>query len=271
VPALTLYLTTTNDTLVTTARQFSSSAPTPESAVNGTTDTGPATPSAWYDVPSQGGASILTGGPAEPGAAQVDGFIFNSTVLEGATFSTGNWTPSIKIGIGALSVGDTVTYIFRLRLWKRSSAGVFTQIGADFVGASHLYSGAGGATPVDVGFTAQSITGFTLAVGDKLYIDILGDQVANNVITGGATFSLAENGGAADALVTPGYSVAGGGADNSGVFGGARDGFLRREFYNGDTSFAPHALVSSGQPAGVVVLPKRPVIILQSRQRAANF
>lgn len=190
---LTVYLTSTNDTLVTTAKQLTPSAPAGELS-NGS-KVGKST--GWGVLWAQGNSGAWAGGASEPTFGDVHGFILDSTLLEGQQIVAGSWSCSIKLSLNTSSLTATA----HVRVGARSSAGVYTQI-IDMATASSTIS-----TTASV-LTASGSTGAAtnFNVGDKLYVEVdLNITVASGSTT--ATAVLFFNGGANESIVTPGYQA----------------------------------------------------------------
>src|SRR5579859_5003080 len=192
--ALTVFLTSTNDTLVTTARQLTNSAPSSETSV--TNKTGKST--AWDDLDSQGDTGAWAAAASEPAfGAGATGFIWDVTTLEGQQILAGTWTFSVKLSTSS----GTVTADVHVRAGVRSSGGVFTQIldmvktGASITATAASFTGSG----------TGALTNFN--TGDKLWVEVLLNITANTSASTTATTSMFENGGAAEEVVTPGFQA----------------------------------------------------------------
>ena len=187
--ALTAYLGSTTDTLLTAAKQIVVAAPSSEVNVANTTKklTG------WGELQTVTGLSAWTAGSSEP-APSGQGSLWDVTTLEGQTIAAGTWTPSIKLA----SVG-TATANIHVRAYKYNG-GTYTLIG-DFILTGQLIS----ATATTYNPVAQSLSSVAFVTGDKLYIDYVCQiTVAGTSTTG--KIAIYENGGAAEQVVTPGYA-----------------------------------------------------------------
>jgi hypothetical protein len=188
--ALTAYLTSTTDTLLTTAKQITAVAPSSETSVANT----------CKKLTGWGELFTVTGQTAWPalgsiGAPSGEGALWDVTTLEKQRIAAGTWTPKVK-----LVVSSGLTAAIHVRAYKRSSAGVYTAIGDWSTAATSITTTATVFSP-----TATSVALMDFAVGDKLYLDYWLDiTVAGGSTTG--TVSIFENGGANDAVATPGYA-----------------------------------------------------------------
>lgn len=202
--ALAAYLTATNDTLLTTARQLTSSAPSSESSIAATGQLAK-NGTGWIELPSKGGSSTTLAG-SEP-AVSGNGFIWDVTTLESQQIVAGNWTPIIKLSCP----GGSFVAEIHVRIFKRSSGGTYTQFTSGGVATDLVQTGVTISTAAATTFTAASLDAMSFVTGDKLYVDVVlnittgnsNNTAANRVI------SLYENGGANDVIVTPGYAAAG--------------------------------------------------------------
>jgi hypothetical protein len=104
------------------------------------------------------------------------GFLLDSTILEGNVFNAGNWTVAIKLALNATFTTFTGTLVGRL--YKRSSGGVYTQIGSNMSVAANLTATATVYTLTGTGFPSMSF-----ALGDRFYMDLW----MTVTTTGGAT------------------------------------------------------------------------------------
>ena len=194
--ALTVYPTgTASASTLTTADTLATSAPAAETSH--TTKTGKLL--AWGELFAQGSTGTWPAGTSEP-APSGHGFILDTTTLEGQSIIAGTWTPSIKLS----SSSGTVTADIHFRAYKRTSAGVYTQIVDLVKTAAAITATAATYTP-----TAGSGAQTAFATGDKLYLDVVLHITANTSASTTATTSLFQNGGAAESMVTPGYTVLG--------------------------------------------------------------
>lgn len=191
-----VYLSSANDTLVATARTLLTTAPSSETSAQGsgqTTKSG----TGWVELWSQGrGTATVTPAASEPTTPTGQGFILDSTALEGGQFPADVWRPSLKVSAPATGfVGVCVA-----KIWKRSSAGAYTLIARC---ASSSVTVGTSATVCAFTATAGSLTNFN--AGDKLYVEVLFQITtgsSNNTATN-RVISLYENGGLADSIIGP--------------------------------------------------------------------
>ena len=198
--ALTLFLSSTNDTLVTTARQLLSTAPAAEVSLAAT---GAIAKNAvgWIELASEGSTNVtlLSSEPAPSGL----GFIWDVTTLVGQQTVAGTWTPSIKLSVAA---GTPVADI-HVRLFKYN-AGVYTQltsggVATDCILAAQTIS----STATVFTFAGTTLDATNFNTGDYLYADIILNITTGNANHTTEPITLYENGGAAEQTVTPGYQA----------------------------------------------------------------
>jgi len=187
---LTAYMTSTNDTLLTTARQLSATAPVGESGSATTVGTG----TGWGEIYSKGFAGAWGSGPPTPSG---NGWILNATTLEGQTVTPGTWLVNgIKISLGT---AGTTTADIHVRAYKRSPAGDYYWIG-DFVSPAATITSAPG---------TYSFSGTgkptSFAAGDKLYLEVVLNISANSAPAGAALTIYMNNGAAGQNVALPGY------------------------------------------------------------------
>ncbi len=197
--ALTAYLTkiACPDTL-TTANQIYNALNSGTSSQKNTTI---GTSTGYGEVYSQGtaGAWAAAGSIGSPSG---NGWLWDVTTLEGQTIVAGTWTPTLRF---QLSVGTSIIADCYCRAYKRSSSGVYTQIGS-ILFASKTITTSGNT----INFTGSSLSAVSFATGDKLYIDAWLNITTNNSGSGTATIqtnesSTATSGIATAQMVTPGY------------------------------------------------------------------
>lgn len=169
---LELVLSSTNDTLVSTARKLMTTTGTAASPT-----TLVAKKTGWGEIWSQGNAAAWAGAGAAP-AASGHGWILDDTLLEGATFNAGvasnsgnpvfpmTITPRLSLSTGTLS-GSLVG-----RVYKRSSGGVFTLI-AQSSALSVSLSTAVASFPLSFQTTGTGWSASSFAAGDTLYLDLV--------------------------------------------------------------------------------------------------
>lgn len=138
-----------------------------------------------------------------------NGFLWDVTTLEGQQFLAGNWTPTVRLQLGGTGVTGTLTIDLYVRLYRRSSAGAYTQIGTTMSKTGNSI----GTAVTSFTFTAVSQPLFVFSGGDKFYSDVWANVTANNATGGTATiklFSTTTSGTGVNTaqLVSPGYQQA---------------------------------------------------------------
>lgn len=191
--ALTVYMSGTAATTVATADTLLTAAPA--SSTSHTTKIG--TSINWGEVFSQGSTATWPASASEPSPG-AHGFLLDATTLELRQLSAGTYTPSVSL---KASVGSIVADI-HVRLYKRSSAGVFTLI-ADCVKAAATINTT--QTTYNSGWTGNTGSALSFVAGDKLYLDVILKITTNSSGSSTATLSLFQNAGAIEASTTPGY------------------------------------------------------------------
>lgn len=136
-----------------------------------------------------------------PTDANWHGWMWDVTTLEGQRIAAGTWTPTIHL---LASTGTTVTPT--VEWYKRSSAGVYTQIGTKAGSSIALTTSA-----QLLVFTAPSLSLMDFATGDKLMMWLWVNQSAggatNSTISVVEAISGSTSGTASEAqAVTPGYA-----------------------------------------------------------------
>lgn len=160
---------------------------------------------AWGELHSQTFASAWPVSGAI-GVASGHGWLLDATTLEGQLIAAGNWTPTLNLRY--ISSNGTATADIHVRAFKRSSGGVYTQIGTDMVLAAQAITSA----TTQYTFSATSEAAMSFSVGDKLYIDIWLNITANANTISNPQFNVSiasstTQGVANDCqVVTPGYS-----------------------------------------------------------------
>lgn len=196
--ALTVYLTSTNDTLLTTARQLVTAAPTSETSV--TNKIGKST--GWDLLASQGSGNTWAGGASEPAPAG-GGFILDTTTLDGQDLLAGTFSPKAKFKVSVGSISAEI----RCRLYKYN-AGVYTLIGEWALAAAGTGTTISTtATAFTFGTVISAATQTALVSGDKLYVDYPTRLITNSTGSNTATISSYENGGASEEVITAGYQT----------------------------------------------------------------
>src|SRR6266568_243284 len=90
-------------------------------------------PNGWYQVLSQGGtASFGSAIGGTPTDSTFKGYLLDSSILDSQQILGGNWTPTFKHRLTGTG-GVSVVVDMNVRVWKRSSGGVYTQIGSTFI------------------------------------------------------------------------------------------------------------------------------------------
>lgn len=189
--ALTLYQTNTSATTLTNASQLTNSAPSSEVSTI-TVKVGKST--GWDTLPSKGATSNWAAGSSEPSQLGT-GFLWDVTTLESQQILAGNWTPKVKI---KLSTGSVVADIHvRIAVYN---GGSYTNIIDAVLTAQTINTTA---TTYSLPATAGALT--NLNTGDKIYEDVILKITTNSTNSSTAKFTIYENGGANESIVTPGY------------------------------------------------------------------
>lgn len=191
--SLILYPTSTTDSLLLTADTIV--AVDPASSGSGSTSVGKNL-TGWIELPPQGGGTVTPAG-TEPSPSG-KGWLYDVTTLENQQFDAGTWTAAV--GVGEFS-GNGVVADVHVRYYKRSSAGVYTQI------ADTLTTGVSlGST-----FTVLTITGTTgsatsFSTGDKFYVDVVLNITTGDSNHAGGTLGVEDNSGTRFKITTPNVS-----------------------------------------------------------------
>lgn len=186
-----VFLTSTNDTLLTTANQLSGTEPSSETynqthIVSG--DTG------WGEVFAQGSTTDQwAGGVTTEPSPSGNGFLWDTTELEGRTIIAGNWIGIVKLKTSS----GSVSCVPHMRAYKRSSGGSYTLIAECYTSSTQSISTISGF----ITFPAVSASAVTFATGDKLYVDILLDVSS----TTASEVRLYQNGGFDGAFFFPSF------------------------------------------------------------------
>jgi hypothetical protein len=147
------------------------------------------------------------------GSPDGNGWLFDSTVLEGQTIVAGNWSGTMKMRTGTLN--QTVVGDLYWRAYKRSSGGVYTAIGTLSLTGQSITDVS--SALVTFSFGPSSFSSMAFSTGDKLYMDSWFNCTTNG--QGNSTLrilvqeSVSTTQGFAGVceLVTPGYQTTGGG------------------------------------------------------------
>jgi len=143
------------------------------------------TATGWGEMKSQGSAAAWPALGSEPSFGQGNGWIYDTTALEGKTLAAGTWTLKFQ---HALSVGSASANVVA-RIGKYKSGGTFQEI---------ANSGPQSINPTTTpSSTTLNITGLqtAFATGDKLYIQIDVQLVTNSSGSGAATLNMYEGRG----------------------------------------------------------------------------
>ena len=168
----------------------------------------------WGEVTSQGTTAAWFASTTTPPRPTNNGFLWDSTALEGNDLVAGTYTASLRlntIGTGATSI----TADIHCRIWKRLSGGTTYNLIADTALLAQTIQTTSKGVFLCTG-TTTAITSF--AVGDKLYLDVILNVLTN---TGAATQQIqlddlslettAHTGNTSAQVVTPGYQTTGSG------------------------------------------------------------
>jgi hypothetical protein len=138
------------------------------------------------------------------GTPSGNGWLFDSTSLQGRQILAGNWSMVIRMGIDNAS--GSVTASMYMRAFKRSSAGIYA-----LIGSAVTLSGQTIDTITTYNFPTSSEAAMVFGIGDKLYLDAWLNITSNNVSDETAVITLSmstsSTQGASDSLSaqTPGY------------------------------------------------------------------
>lgn len=188
---LTVYLTNTADTLITTANQLSTTAPSSETS----TATKIGTSTGWVELFAQG-TTVNNVGASAPNP-DGNGFIWDVTTLQGNQIDSGTLTATLSFSVSVGSIKALISF----RLFKRSANGSYTQISSVSAAASQTLT----TTTSVINFNGSIASPVQFYSGDKLYADVLFDISLNNTGSSTASANLFMNGGANEEIVTPGY------------------------------------------------------------------
>lgn len=129
--------------------------------VSSTSNTIIGTNTQYIELYGLGGTGVASG--ASIGTPSGKGFLWDVTTLEAMQLLAGTWTPTVR---GRLS-SHTCTADVILRAYKRSSGGVYTNIGTWTVTAQSWNTANTNYSP-----TPSSVSLVNFGVGDKLYEDV---------------------------------------------------------------------------------------------------
>jgi hypothetical protein len=159
------------------------------------------TATGWGSVYPGGNSTAWSAAGSEP-AVNTHGFLYDATTLAGVTLAPGSYTPSIKVKV--LTSGVSAT--FTTRVWLRHSNGTFALLAKYQSGTIALTSTARTVGPWTE-LQAQTTTPTT--TGDQLFLDVAANIITNTAGSATNAFTMSLNGGAAESLVTPGYTAGG--------------------------------------------------------------
>lgn len=146
-------------TTVTTADNLTTS---PSGSTAGTT-TKVGKLTGWGVLFSQGSTATWPAGASEPAFGDVHGFLLDDTSLEGQTIQAGTWSFESFFSMSTASVTGEIHF----RAGVRHSDGTFTEIVNGSTGTVTVTT-----TSTQKTCTATQAADVTLAVGDKLYIQL---------------------------------------------------------------------------------------------------
>lgn len=206
VSALTTYFTqlaSTTTGLTTTAAKMTENATGGSAATNGT-NVATATANTWGELFTLGTTGAWPTRASE-GSPSGNGFCDDSATLEGMTIVAGTWGASVRLATDIAT--STVTADIHIRVYKRSSAGVYTLIG-EMVSAAALIPST---TQTFNTFTGTTMSAVSFLTGDRLYTDawLLITAEANSPTKVKITESSTALGLASGRIITPGYVVTG--------------------------------------------------------------
>lgn len=123
-------------------------------------------PNGWFQVLAQAGSASFGSSISTPSDSNFKGYFLDSSLLDLQQILGGNWTPTFKhrlTGTGAVSIIADI----HVQIWKRSTGGVYVQIGSDFILTSQTID----TSTRTYSFSAQNIASATnFATGDRLGI-----------------------------------------------------------------------------------------------------
>lgn len=200
--ALTLFTSNTHSTTLSTANELLlTAAPSGSSTFFGSAVDEGDTRLGWGELEAQfhsAGWPQFGSIPSPTGK----GFLWDATTLVGTNIAAGTWTPTVVLEFVATAEG--ITGSIHVRAFKRSSAGVYTQIVNCAASVTLTF---GNLTVVNSGWTGNTGSSVSFATGDKLYVDYMFDITANSA-SGFDDLEAFFTNGSSTQLVTPGYVIA---------------------------------------------------------------
>ncbi|MDX6253804.1 MAG: hypothetical protein QOJ11_138 [Frankiales bacterium] len=198
--ALTLYFTDSSTPTLSGARKMVTAAPAAETSHQNVIGTA----TGWGSVYPGGNSAAWPAAGSEP-AVNTHGFLYDTTALAGVTLPAGSYTPSLKVKVATSGVSAS----FTTRVWLRHSNGTFALLAKYQSGPVTLTTAA---RTIGTWSEVQAQTATTTTTGDLLFLDVAADVLTNTAGSGTNAITMALNGGAAESLVTPGYTTAGAGS-----------------------------------------------------------
>ncbi|MDX6211975.1 MAG: hypothetical protein QOF82_1062, partial [Frankiales bacterium] len=192
---LTLYFTDTTTPALSGARKMVPVEPAAETSHQNVFGTA----TGWGSVWPGGNGTAWSAAGSEP-AVNTHGFLYDATELAGVTLLAGSYAPSLKVKVASNGVSAS----FTTRVWLRHSDGTFALLAKYDSGTVTLTT-----TPRTIAAWSevQAQTDTTTATGDRLFLDLAADIVTNTAGSATNAFTMSLNGGAAESLVTPGYTT----------------------------------------------------------------
>jgi spore germination protein YaaH len=194
--ALTVY-GTTHVAVVGTAHQLTQNA----GGVTNAKTSLIGTSTGWGEVKSAGDTNPWPALGSIGASGTDNGWMLDQTILELQTIPAGSWTPEIRCSVSVGSITADIT----VRAYKRTSAGVLTQIGSDIqltgltitTAANHIFSPA--SLP-----TQAFIVGDTLVINE--WVHITANSTGDVTATLSWTSSTSGTAGVGThSVITPGY------------------------------------------------------------------
>lgn len=124
------------------------------------------------------------------------GFLWDVTTMEGEALQLGSYTPSLKLRTNS----GSITADLHFRVYKRSSAGVYTPI-VDAIDSAQTITSSYTTYSMPAANSSSSVS---FSTGDKIYADLLVNINANSTGAGGQIL-VDLNGGSPESIATPGY------------------------------------------------------------------
>jgi parallel beta-helix repeat protein len=197
---LTLYFTDTSTPTLSGARKMVPTVPAAETSHQNVIGTA----TGWGSIYPGGNSSAWPAAGSEP-AVNTHGFLYDTTALAGVTLAAGSYAPNLKVKVAVSGVSAS----FTTRVWLRHSNGTFTLLAKYQSSTVALTSTA---QTIVAWSEVQAQTATTTTTGDLLFLDVAADILTNTAGSGTNAITMALNGGAAESLVTPGYTTAGAGS-----------------------------------------------------------